>query len=205
MDRVSPLNRLVQRLRCLSPRGRCFITGCVILGAVVVVIAVVLLGFDRAPDSVAPAAIDGAQTLYDSGDFEAAASELKTATRDKAPSASAQRLLARAAEGSSDFAAAEKAYRESLRIDEDQPEVRYQLAVLLAHNGDTDEAIGELQRVVEQQPDFAGALITLGDLEAKDGRFADARLTYQHLLDLKPYGMDMKIVRARLAALKGAK
>jgi tetratricopeptide (TPR) repeat protein len=148
------------------------------------------------------AAFRKAKGLYAAGEFEAARLQLDDKVSGGETDAEAYRLQAQAAEATADFDQAEQAYRASLRVDPEQPRVHQALATLLAKRGDLAAAIVEGEAAVQQDPRFAGAMLQLGDLYARAGRFADARSHYQRLLSLDAYGVDRAAVEKRLRAVE---
>ena len=74
----------------------------------------------------------------------------------------------------------------ALRIDPDQPEVRYALAVTLAGRGRNAEAIDELHRALAMRPNYDDARRQLGLVLGRMGRIDESVAEYQKALALRP-------------------
>ena len=74
----------------------------------------------------------------------------------------------------------------ALRIDPDQPEVRYALAVTLAGRGRNDEAIEELNRALAMRPNYEEARRQLGLVLGRMGRVDESVAEYRKALTLRP-------------------
>ena len=74
----------------------------------------------------------------------------------------------------------------ALRIDPDQPEVRYALAVTLAGRGRNAEAIQELHRALAMRPNYEEARRQLGLVLGRMGRVDESVAEYQKALALRP-------------------
>jgi adenylate cyclase len=74
----------------------------------------------------------------------------------------------------------------ALRIDPDQPEVRYALAVTLAGRGRNAEAIQELHRALAMRPNYEDARRQLGLVLGRSGRVDESVAEYQKALALRP-------------------
>ncbi|MGH9217892.1 MAG: tetratricopeptide repeat protein [Vicinamibacterales bacterium] len=72
------------------------------------------------------------------------------------------------------------------RIDPDQPEVRYALAVTLAGRGRNAEAIDELHRALAMRPNYDDARRQLGLVLGGMGRIDESVAEYQKALALRP-------------------
>ena len=74
----------------------------------------------------------------------------------------------------------------ALRIDPNQPEVRYSLAVTLAGRGRNAEAIDELHRALAMRPNYEDARRQLGLVLGRMGRVDESVAEYQKALALRP-------------------
>jgi tetratricopeptide (TPR) repeat protein len=74
----------------------------------------------------------------------------------------------------------------ALRIDPEQPEVRYALAVTLAGRGRNAEAIQELHRALAMRPNYEDARRQLGLVLGRMGRVDESVAEYQKALALRP-------------------
>jgi tetratricopeptide (TPR) repeat protein len=74
----------------------------------------------------------------------------------------------------------------ALRIDPDQPEVRYTLAVTLAGRGRSSEAIDELHRALAMRPNYEDARRQLGLVLGRLGRVDESVAEYRKALALRP-------------------
>ena len=97
---------------------------------------------------------------------------------------------------------AARAYRASLAVKPDQPEILYNLAIIHKSQGKNQEAVAELEKAIKLNEQFVGARMILGDLYAQLGETDKAREQYQAVLDRKPFGMDLNRIRTKLNSLK---
>jgi serine/threonine-protein kinase len=74
----------------------------------------------------------------------------------------------------------------ALKIDADEPAVRYALAVTLAGTGKPNEAIEELRHALLLQPNFDDARRQLGRVLAQTGRIDEAIAEYERAIALRP-------------------
>lgn len=109
-----------------------------------------------------------------------------------------------------DYADAEKLLREALRLEPDQPEARYDLAVALRHLGRYDEAIAEYEQAAQMFPrgdEAARAQALYGAGLAKEAR-GDRDAWGAYLAFARPLAAEQPAVRIaaeRQAALSGAR
>ena len=74
----------------------------------------------------------------------------------------------------------------ALRLDPNQPQVRYSLALALAGSGRLAEATEELQRALVLQPTYDDARRQLGTVLAQQGRIDEAFAEFQKAIALRP-------------------
>jgi serine/threonine-protein kinase len=74
----------------------------------------------------------------------------------------------------------------ALKIDAEEPAVRYALAVTLAGTGKPDEAIEELRHALALQPNYDDARRQLGRVLAQRGRIDEAVAEYERAIALRP-------------------
>lgn len=139
---------------------------------------------------------------FKKGDFKAAASKLRQAVEADPSNAEAQDALGQSYEALGRLNKAEKAYSESLELNPKQPDVLYKLGVIYKSQGKTKEAIERLEKAVSLKSKFIGARLMLGDIYAEQGQKKKAIDQYQAVLDLKPFGVDLKAVKAKLDEVK---
>ena len=77
-------------------------------------------------------------------------------------------------------------YREALKIQPNDPEVRVSLGCSLQQQGKTDDAIVQFQQAVQIKPDDAPAHNDLGDLLAQQGKTDEAIIQFQQSLQFNP-------------------
>ena len=80
---------------------------------------------------------------------------------------------------------AAEVYREALRTDPDAVNVRTDLASTLLGLGQTDAGRALVTAVLDDEPDFAPALLLRGNLEATSGQLAAAETTFQRVVELE--------------------
>lgn len=85
-----------------------------------------------------------------------------------------------------DFERARKEIAEALRLDPGQLEGYYQLGMIAAENGQTAEAITQLSRVVQNQPDHAAAQRALGSAYMREGQLEKARAALETAEKIEP-------------------
>ncbi|MGQ0735215.1 MAG: protein kinase domain-containing protein [Acidobacteriota bacterium] len=74
----------------------------------------------------------------------------------------------------------------ALRLDPEEPGVRYSLALSLAGSGRLDEAVEELQRALALQPNYDDARRELGQILARQGRVDEAVSEFEKAIALRP-------------------
>jgi len=89
-------------------------------------------------------------------------------------------------------------YEESIRINPQNAEVRYNLGNSYLREGRIDDGIAQLRAAVEVKPDWADAHNNLGVALAAQGHFAEAERELRAALALEPQRED---VRRNLAAV----
>ncbi|HEY5552674.1 MAG TPA: tetratricopeptide repeat protein [Opitutaceae bacterium] len=116
------------------------------------------------------------------GKLEEAYRRLKPLYDSNPDQAMARQLLAQyhlrvgeAASSRSDLAAAEKHYREGLKIDPDQADINASLGVLCLLQGRMNDALAPFEAYHRLRPEEPQSSLFLGQLYAQLGRFAEAR------------------------------
>ena len=74
----------------------------------------------------------------------------------------------------------------ALRLDSNQPEVRYTLAVTLAGTGKYDDAASELRRALALRPNYDEARRQLGQVLAQQGKIDEALGEFRKAIALRP-------------------
>jgi tetratricopeptide (TPR) repeat protein len=138
---------------------------------------------------------------YKKGKFNEAISDLEKATESDPGDSKAQRTLGQSYEATGKLAKAVRAYQGSLAADPEQPEIHYNLAIIYKSQSKTDEAIQELNKAIKLNKSFVAAKIILGDLYLLKGEKAEAKKQYQAVIDLKPFGVDLEAIKAKLNKL----
>ena len=90
------------------------------------------------------------------------------------PAVAAWNNLASAYSSKNDFANAERAYREAIRLDPKAYDPRLNLAAMLSRAGRGEEAISEVRAATASAPDAVEPRIYLALIEAQLGRYAEA-------------------------------
>lgn len=94
-------------------------------------------------------------------------------------------------------------YGEALRIDPDEPEIVYNLAVARAAQGRVDEARVLYERVLAIQPENSAARDNLGVLLAQAGKLDEAEAQFEEALRLDPGSVTAQLNLGNLALLQG--
>ncbi len=85
---------------------------------------------------------------------------------------------------------AEAGYRRILAEDANQPEVLYNLGLVLRTNGRLNEAVDAYERALELRPRFPEAINNLGVVFERLGRLDEAEDVFRHALLLEPNSAD---------------
>ncbi|HEY4248947.1 MAG TPA: tetratricopeptide repeat protein [Lacunisphaera sp.] len=85
---------------------------------------------------------------------------------------------------------AEAGYRKILAETQDQPEVFYNLGLVLRSSGRLDEAVEAYERALELRPRFPEAINNLGVVFERLGRLDEAEDVFRHALLLEPNSAD---------------
>ena len=93
--------------------------------------------------------------------------------------------------------------RQALQIDESFAEARYYLGLALHDLGQRDEAINELERVVQSGPKVVDAYLSLGTVYLEAGRFDKALEVLLQGTKIDPARSDIRIQMARAYRSKG--
>jgi tetratricopeptide (TPR) repeat protein len=112
-------------------------------------------------------------------------------------------LLGRAWLRTGNFAAAEKALRESVRRDPDSVEGHFYLGVVLSEQKDFAAAIGYFRKATELKPDHALAWYNLGFCRKQKGDRAAACAAFQKAIACKPQFAEARINLGELLAEEG--
>ena len=84
------------------------------------------------------------------------------------------------------FLEAREAYEQVLKADYDDPEVRYNYAVVLYRLSDFQESAHQLRQVIRRDPDHANAHYNLASLAQREGRIDEARASWEAFTRLRP-------------------
>lgn len=170
----------------------------------IVIAAVYFIGSQRQAGDVADSKKQTSDGLaaFRKGEFDEAVINLKKATKSDPKNAEAQSGLGCSLEATGELNEAAKAYRASLAVKPDQPELLYNLAIILKSQGKKREAVAELEKAITFNKKFVGARLTLGDIYVQLNRKNKAKEQYQVVLDMKPFGVDLNGIEAKLDALK---
>lgn len=88
------------------------------------------------------------------------------------------------------LSAAEAGYRKILADDPNQPEVFYNLGLILRSNGRLNEAVEAYENALELRPRFPEAINNLGVVFERLGRLDEAEDVFRHALLLEPNSAD---------------
>ena len=95
-----------------------------------------------------------------------------------------------------------EAYKVALTTLPPSLELQVNLAVLLIDNGDTDEAAQRLEAIVRADPTMEVAWLNLGVAYGNSGRFGEARLAWESLLEQAPGHAAAQAMLAQLAQME---
>lgn len=110
----------------------------------------------------------------------------KTAERYASHRAYAHYLEAKRAEAGGDLAAALVHLRQALLYDESSPHIRFHLNRLRIRSGDREKGMAGLERLVQEAPDFAPALLLLGFSRRIEGRLESAAEAFERAIAIEP-------------------
>lgn len=149
--------------------------------------------------------ISHAAALLQNNQAEQAIALLQGAVEDYPESSWACLLLGRAwlQTKPRNFAAAEKALRESVRRTPDSVEGHFYLGVVLSEQNDYAAAIPYFQKAVQLKPDHAAAWYNLGFCRKQQGDRTGAREAYQKSITCKPQFAPARINLGELLAEEG--
>ena len=102
-----------------------------------------------------------------------------------------------------EFAGAEAAYREVLRIRPRHMAARVQLGNALVLQGNLEEAVPVYERVLEQAPQHRNVRFNLGQALAELGRLDQAESQFRVLVQGEPGDAEARVALARLLARRG--
>ena len=156
-----------------------------------------------APGSPTEALIESGSQLIEAEDYGAALEKLGRAARLDPKDPRPHYLAAVAWEKRGDLPKAEKGFREALALDPKLADVRAELGALLQDLGRSEEAVTELKKAVQLQPDLGDAWFNLGQAELKRQRCADAETAFGRAAALKAGDPDPLIQRT--VALRACK
>jgi len=124
--------------------------------------------------------------LYDAGNVDAAAAQLRTALEFDPGYADAHNNLGRALVAQGRYGEGESQLREATRLDPKSATAEDNLGFALARQGRRLEAQAHHEAAVRLDPEFAAAHNNLGAVLVSGGRYDDAIVHYREALRLKP-------------------
>lgn len=140
--------------------------------------------------------------LVSVGKFDPAIQDLQQATRLNQEDDKSQRILGKAYEAKGELDKALDAYEASLKINPEQPEVLYNIAIIYKSQGKTEAAIENLVKALAINRQFVAARLMLADLYKQIGSKEKAREEYQAIIDMNPFGVDITLVKKKMAGLR---
>lgn len=132
------------------------------------------------------------------GDFKTAIAELEQAAKADPKNAKTKWMLGQSYEAVGRLDRAAATYRESLKLKPRQQAVLYKLGIVYKAQGRIGDAIERLEEAVSVDPKAVGARLILGDMYAARGQKTKAADEYQAVIDMKPFGVDLDAVKAKL-------
>jgi len=144
-------------------------------------------------------------TRVQAGDCARAEPEFHAAIASGLPSADAYLGLAGCLGARRDFAAAERALNEALRLEPENPVVQANIGILKGSRGDTNGAIQSLTGALAADPNLHEARFNLALTYARAGRTSDAARTAQDLLNRLPPNAPQRPEVERLLRAVGGK
>ena len=152
-------------------------------------------------DAGRSASVQGLEALS-KGDFESAQSNLKRALESGAKNPGLHAALGQSYEATGRLGKAAAAYKESLSLKANQPQILYKLAIIDKHEGRIKESINGLESAIAVDQDFVAARLALAELYLQQGEPKKAKHNYQEVLELGPFGVDLQEVRQKLEGIK---
>ena len=153
--------------------------------------------------SFVPARFYLAHIYLDLGRAERAREELETALAQAPGNPQFLALLGEAERQLKNPRRSLELNRQALQIDESFAEARYYLGLALYDLGQRDEAINELERVVQSGPNVVDAYLSLGTAYLEAGRFDKALEVLLQGTKIDPARADVRIQMARAYRSKG--
>ena len=148
-----------------------------------------------APGSPTESLIDAGSQLIEAENYAAALDKLDRAARLDPKDPRPRYLAAVAWEKKGDLPKAEKGFRDALALDPKLADVRGELGALLQDLGRSDEAVVELKKAVQLQPDLGDAWFNLGQAELKRRHCEQAEVAFGRAAALKAGDPDPLIQR----------
>ena len=153
--------------------------------------------------ALVPARFYLAHIYLDLGRAQRAREELEAALAEVPENLQFLALLGEAERQLKNPARSEQLIRQALKADESFAQGRYYLALALFDLGRREEAIKELERVVQSVPKVADPYVTLGTAYIEAGRFDDALKTLDTGTQIDASRPDLRIQLARAYRSKG--
>jgi superkiller protein 3 len=151
----------------------------------------------------APARFYLAHLYLDLGRAERAREELQTALTQAPGNPQFMALLGEAERQMKNPARSIELNTQALKVDASFAEARYYLGLALFDLGRRDEAITELERVVQSGPGAVDAYLSLGSLYVEAGRYDDALTVLRQGVQIEPSRPEIRIQMARAYRSKG--
>ncbi|MBO7543285.1 tetratricopeptide repeat protein [bacterium] len=92
-------------------------------------------------------------------------------------------------------------YLSAIDSDKDNPLFRYNIAILYLSTGKPDKALGQLNRMIELNPDYADGYYLRGVVNRYMGRNKSAKKDFEKYLSLSPNGENCEEAKEQLKAL----
>lgn len=147
-------------------------------------------------------ALSSGLNAYSKGKFDQAIKDLEEANKLNPRDEKTHLNLAQSYEAKGKLDKALKEYKTSLEVNPNQPQAYYNLAIIYKSQAKIEEAIQNLEKAVKLNKDFVAARVVLGDLYAQQGKYDKAEEQYLTVVKMKPFGLDLKELKAKLGVLK---
>jgi tetratricopeptide (TPR) repeat protein len=139
---------------------------------------------ERSPDSARRQQMLG-EAQAAAGNRDAAEGHFRAALEKRADLHGVHLALGELYLGSGDYEKAEREFREEVRLLPGSAYAAYKLGVVLLHRGQVREAMAELKRANELQPEMPETLLEFGKATAAAGEFASAEKLFRQILALE--------------------
>lgn len=144
---------------------------------------------------------NNAMELYSKGKFSEALPGLVEKVKDNPKDANLQMALGRSYTATNNLNNALKHYEIAGKIGKNA-EAYYNVAIIYQSQGNIDMAIKSLEESLKIRKDFSASLQLIAQLYEQKGEKNKAIVVYKKLLKIKPFGLDLTVIKKALKKLE---